>query len=222
MITTNWLVALLTITAQDPTVPALIPVRSPATAATQEAASDDGPIDLVPPTSKCSKDRRLAHTLRYATLPLNGSVGDSSITEALAEFLKRTPATNGVNALVIQFNLTGGEHDATLALAAQIVQVRNRMPVIGVFGSCVGVGAILPVVCDYLVVLDPASDATVLEWSPAQDVSDAGISVETGKCFEAIMSRAADRTFMKAVVAALLDPRLDLYLWRGSDGCSQT
>ncbi len=221
MITTNLLVALLSIIAQDPNAPAPIPVRGPATAATQAAASDDGPIDIVPASSKCSKDRRLAHTLRYATLPLTGSVGDSTITEALTEFLKRTPATSGVNALVIEFNLTGGEHEATIALADQIVQVRKRMPVIAVLGSCVGVGAILPMVCDYVIVLDPKSDATVLEWAPGHDVSDAGISVEVGKCFEAIMSRAADRTYMKAVVTALLDPAVDLYLWQGKDGCPE-
>ncbi len=221
LLTLNSMIALSLISLQSPAVAAPTPIRGPATAITQAATGDEGPMDAVPPTSKCSKDRRLARTLRYAMLPLSGPVGDSTMTDALAEFLNRTSATTGVNALVVEFNLAGGDHDATIALAEQLVQVRKRMPVIGVLGSCTGIGAILPMVCDYLVVLNPTADTPALEWFPASDTPTAEISVEVGQCFEAIVSRAADRAYMKSVVTALLDPTADLYLWRGADGCPE-
>ena len=222
MLTTPFLVATLCTLAQSPSAPAPIPVRGPATAITQQVAADEGPIDAVPASSRCATDRRLARTVRYAILKLDGVVGDSDVTDALTEFLKRHSAASSVNTLVIEFNLTGGDHQATMALADQIVQVRKRMPVIGVFGSCSGVGAILPLVCDYLVVLNPTAQGMVLEWSPGCDVADKDIAVEVGQCLDAITTRAADRPYVQAVVKALLDPSLDLFLWRGADGCPQS
>lgn len=224
MFITHLLITVLSIIGQSPAqpaAPALVPVRGPATAASQETAPDAGPVDAVPPSSKCAKDRRLARTLRYAVLPLNGAVGDSSVIDTLKEFLRRNSANTQVNALVLQFNLTGGDHDATIALADQIVEVRKRMPVIGVFGSCVGAGAILPMVCDYLIVLNPSTEGMILEWSPGCDVADNDISTEVGKCFDVIVSRSPDRAYMRAVAKALLDPTVDLFLWRGSDGCAE-
>lgn len=201
--------------AQAPPVPqAPAPVKVPAT--------DDGPVDAVPATSKCASDRRLARTLRYAVLPLNGEIGDETVTEALDEFLKRTPASASVNALVIRFNLTGGEQVDILALADQILQIRKRMPVIGVFGSCVGAGAVLPLLCDYLVVLNPTSDGVVLNWLPGSDVLDENVSVKIGEFFNTFITRCPDLGCMNDVAKALLDPTVDLYLWRAADGCAQS
>ena len=82
-------------------------------------------------------------------------------------------------------------------------------------------GAILPMVCDYVVVLNPNNDVSVLEWTPASDVPNSGIAAEVGACFETIISRSTDRAYMRFFVNALLDPATDLFLWRGSDGCPE-
>jgi len=210
----------LFLASQSPVAQA--PPVTPTPAAAPALATDDGPVDAVPATSKCASDRRLARTLRYAILPLDGEIGDETVTEALDEFLKRTPASASVNALVIRFNLTGGEQIDTLALAEQIQQIRKRMPVIGVFGSCVGTGAVLPLLCDYLVVLSPPSDGVILNWLPGSDVLDEDVSVKVGEFFNTFVARCPELGYMKDVVKALLDPTVDLYLWRAADGCARS
>ena len=47
------------------------------------------------------------------------------------------------------------------------------MPVIGVFGSARGPGAVLPVFCDYLMVLNPSADEIVMDWAPGTDLLEA-------------------------------------------------
>ncbi len=195
--------------------------QAPATVPPAEVGAQDGPMDAVPPTSKCSRDRKLSTTLRYAILPLNGAIGDATITEALEVFIKGSPASRRVNALVIQFNVTGGTQPDTAVLADQILKIRKIMPVIGVFGSVEGPGAVLPVLCDYLIVLNPSADGIVMDWAPGSDLSDANIAQQIQTNLSTITSRASDRPYLKNVLKGLLDPSVDLFLWKGSDGCPE-
>lgn len=194
---------------------------TPVVAAPQQVAADDGPVDAVPTSSKCPRDRRLSRTLRYAIIPLNGEIGDSTVTEALDVFIKGSPASRNVNALVIQFNVIGGNQSDTTALVDQILKIRKVMPVIGVFGSCHGPGAVLPVLCDYVVVLNPTADGIVMDWAPGSDLSNTNIADQIRTNLSALTNRASDRTYLKSILKALLDPTVDLYLWRGGDGCPE-
>lgn len=201
--------------AQSPTT---VP---PATVPPAEVVAPDGPMEAVPPTSKCPRDRKLSTTLRYAILPLNGAIGDATITEALEVFIKGSPALRRVNALVIQFNITGGTQPDTAVLADQILKIRKIMPIIGVFGSVEGPGAVLPVLCDYLIVLNPSADGIVMDWAPGSDVTDANMAQQIQTNLSTITSRASDRPYFKNVLKGLLDPTVDLFLWKGSDGCPE-
>ena len=192
-----------------------------ATPTPEQIAASDGPTDSVPPTSKCPRDRRLASNLRYAILPIKGEIGDSTVTEALDVFIKGSPASRSVNALVLQFDVTGGNQPDTAALADQIIKIRKIMPVIGVFGSAQGPGAVLPVLCDYLIVLNPTADGVVMDWAPGSDLSDANIAEQIRSNLSTITARASDRRYLKAVLNGLLDPTVDLFLWKGSDGCPE-
>lgn len=175
----------------------------------------------MPPTSHCASDRKLPGNIRYAVLPLSGQIEDASVTDAIELFVKGTSATRNVNALVVQFNVTGGSQQATTALADAILKVRKKMPVIGVFGSTQGPTAVLPVLCDYLIVLNPSKDGTVIDWAPGSDLSDADIMNRIRENMSAITARASDRKFLKAMLAGFTDPTVDLYVWRGSDGCPE-
>lgn len=175
----------------------------------------------MPPTSRCASDRKLPGNLRYAVLPLSGQIEDATVTDAIELFVKGTPATRNVNALVIQFNVNGGSQQATTALADAILKVRKKMPVIGVFGSTQGPAAVLPVLCDYLIVLNPSKDGTVIDWAPGSDLSDADIMNKIRENMSAITARASDRQFLKAMLAGFTDPTVDLYVWRGNDGCPE-
>ena len=201
--------------AQSPTT---VP---PATVPPAEVVAPDGPMEAVPPTSKCPRDRKLSTTLRYAILPLIGEIGDATITEALEVFIKGSPASRRVNALVIQFNVSGGTQADTAILVDQIIRIRKIMPVIGVFGSVKGPGAVLPVLCDYLIVLNPSADGIVMDWAPGSDLSDANIAQQIQANLSTITSSASDRPYFKNVLKGLLDPTVDLFLWKGSDGCPE-
>lgn len=195
--------------------------QSPTTVPPAEVVAPDGPMEAVPPTSKCPRDRKLSTTLRYAILPLIGEIGDATITEALEVFIKGSPASRRVNALVIQFDVTGGTQADTAILVDQIIRIRKIMPVIGVFGSAQGPGAVLPVFCDYLMVLNPSADEIIMDWAPGTDLAEANISDQIRANLSLITSRASDRPYLKSVLKGLLDPTVDLFLWRGSDGCPE-
>lgn len=177
--------------------------------------------EVVPPTSKCSRDRRLPGNIKYAVLPVDGVIGDSTVTDAIEGLLKGTPASRGVNALVLQFNTTGGSHADVTALAAEIIKVRKKMPVIGLFGSSSGPGAILPVICDYLVVLNPTAGNSVIEWTPGHDLSGGDIVATIKENMGSLVASASDRPLLKSILQGLTDPTVDLFVWRGVDGCPE-
>ncbi|MDA0213940.1 MAG: hypothetical protein O2875_01090 [Planctomycetota bacterium] len=195
--------------------------QAPTSPAPTEVVAPDGPMDAVPPTSKCPRDRKLSSTLRYAILPLKDQIGDPAFAEAIDVFIKGSPASRRVNALVIQFDVKGGTQQEVAALADQILKIRKIMPVIGVFGSVYGPGAVLPVFCDYLVVLNPNADDVVMDWSPGSDLLDVNFDEQVRTNLSTITSRASDRPYWKSFLKSLLDPTADLFLWKGSDGCPE-
>lgn len=195
--------------------------QAPTSPAPTEVVAPDGPMDAVPPTSKCARDRKLSTTLRYAILPLKDQIGDPTFIEALDVFIKGSPSSRRVNALVIQFDVQGGTQKEIAALADQILKIRKIMPVIGVFGSVYGPGAVLPVFCDYLVVLNSNAEDLVIDWAPGSDLSDVNFDAQVQTNLSTITSLASDRPYWKSFLKSLLDPTADLFLWKGSDGCPE-
>jgi len=175
--------------------------------------------DLLPPNRLCPTDRKLPRTMRYTILPLHGDLIDPSVLIALQEVNARHTTVSKINTLVIDFGITGGDHDETLALAAEIAALRKRMPIIGVLGSAVGPGAMLPLLCDYLVILDPASDKVLIDWTPGGDVPSANVSAEVGRIFEEVQPFTISPEATGEVIRAMLNPNLDLFLWRTPDNC---
>ena len=177
--------------------------------------------DVVPPTSKCPSDRRLPSSITYAVLPLDGDISDATASEAIDEFIKGTPAASGVNALVVKFNTTGGTSTDIDRLVVQLLAISKRMPVIGVLGSATGAAGVLPVLCDYVVVLGAKPDAIVIDWAPPSDVPDAKMGEVIERHLKELSRRPSDRVYYTELTRGLLDPTRDLFLWRGPDGCAE-
>ena len=175
--------------------------------------------DLLPPSRLCPTDRKLSRTMRYTMLPLHGDMIDPSVLIALKEVNARHTSASKINTLVIDFGITGGDQDETLALAAEIAALRKRLPIIGVLGSAVGPGAMLPLLCDYLVILDPASDKVLIDWTPGIGVSSASVSADVGKFFEQFQAFTISPESTGEVIRAMCNPNLDLFLWRTPENC---
>jgi len=175
--------------------------------------------DLLPPSRLCPTDRKLPRTMRYTILPLHGDMIDPSVLIALKEVNARHTSASKINTLVIDFGITGGDQDETLALAAEIAALRKRLPIIGVLGSAVGPGAMLPLLCDYLVILDPASDKVLIDWTPGIGVSSASVSADVGKFFEQFQAFTISPESTGEVIRAMCNPNLDLFLWRTPENC---
>jgi len=184
-----------------------------------EAVVDEATPDLLPPNRLCPTDRKLPRTMRYTILPLHGDIIDPSMSIAMKEVNGRHARTSNFNALVIDFGITGGHQEETLALAAEIALMRKRVPIIGVLGSAVGPGAMLPLLCDYLVILDPASEKVLVDWTPGVDMSSANISADIGKFFEKFQAFTISPESTGEVIRAMCNPNLDLFLWRTPDNC---
>jgi len=184
-----------------------------------EGAVSEEQVDLLPPSRLCPTDRKLPRTMRYTILPLHGDIIDPSIVIALKEVNARHTSPTRINTLVIDFRITGGDNGETLALAAEIAAIRKRMPIIGVLGSAVGPGAMLPLLCDYLVLLDPASSQVLMDWTPGSDVPSGNLSAEIGRFFEQFQPYTINTAATGEVVRAMVDPNLDLFLWRTPDHC---
>ncbi|NBX36150.1 MAG: hypothetical protein EBR10_02860 [Planctomycetes bacterium] len=191
--------------------------ESPA-APTDEVVAQET-ADHLPPNRLCPTDRKLPRTMRYTILPLHGDIIDPSVLIALKEVNARHSNPARINTLVIEFGITGGDNSQTLALAAEIAAIRKRVPIIGVLGSAVGPGAILPLLCDYLVILDPASDKVLIDWTPGGDVPHANVSAEVGRFFEQFQPYTISPESTGEVVRAMVNPNLDLYLWRTPENC---
>lgn len=187
--------------------------------APMDSAGAEETPDLLPPNRLCPTDRKLPRTMRYTILPLQGDLIDPSVVIAMKEVNARHTSAPRVNTLVIEFGITGGDNSQTLALAAEIAALRKRMPIIGVLGSAVGPGAMLPLLCDYLVILDPASDKVVIDWTPGGDVVSANLSAEIGRFFQEFQAFTISPEATGEVVQAMLNPNLDLFLWRTPENC---
>ncbi len=189
----------------------------------REAAAQSGgqESETLPPNSKCPRDRKLPSTITYAVLPLDGELGDASVSEAIDEFLKGSAVSKGINAIVIKFNGAGGLEAEVARLAQQIFKLRSRMPVIGVLGSCKGAAAELPLLCDYLMVVGQPKETLVLDWSPPADVPDAKIGENIEKHLSDLSKRPGERAYYVELTRGMLDPTRDLFLWRGPDGCAE-
>lgn len=184
-----------------------------------QAAVQSG--EVVPPTSQCPSDRRLPSSITYAVLPLDGEVGDATMSDAIDEFIKGSPAAAGVNALVVTFNATGGTSADIDRLVRQLLAVSKRMPVIGVLGSATGAAGVLPILCDYVVVLGAKPDAIVIDWAPPSDVPEAKMGEVIERHLKELGRRTGNRIYYTELTRGLLDPTRDLFLWRGPDGCAE-
>jgi len=190
-----------------------------APAAPTDTVVEEVTPDLLPPNRLCPTDRKLPRAMRYTILPLHGDIIDPSVLIALKEVNARHTSASKINTLVIDFGITGGDQDETLALAAEIAALRKRLPIIGVLGSAMGPGAMLPLLCDYLVILDPASDKVLVDWTPGIGASSASVSADVAKFFEQFQAFTISPESTGEVIRAMCNPNLDLFLWRTPEHC---